>query len=228
MFERICATAMRELAAAKGARPIGCTQVTEILNTPGVTLVGPLPEGCALATIYTGAVPPLRENAWATEFEKYKTSSQYQLLNKGMTLAEFKRIYWWEWAHRLLGRLIGAAFLLPLLFFQFRGWIEQELRWGLYQMLPLESPDTSCVASSRRGNSYSVITTRVWRPCGRGKVMKGGSYLCAPNYCRRYRPAARMAQPMDTSTCHLGLRLIQRTSQQPAPSPDSCHGKGDK
>jgi sulfatase modifying factor 1 len=44
------------------------------------------------------------------------------------------------------------------------------------------------------------------------KVMKGGSYLCAPNYCQRYRPAARMAQAVDTSTCHLGLRLIQRTS----------------
>jgi formylglycine-generating enzyme required for sulfatase activity len=44
------------------------------------------------------------------------------------------------------------------------------------------------------------------------KVMKGGSFLCAPNYCRRYRPAARMAQPMDTSTCHLGFRCISRTS----------------
>lgn len=44
------------------------------------------------------------------------------------------------------------------------------------------------------------------------KVMKGGSYLCAPNYCRRYRPAARMAQPVDTSTCHLGLRCIVRGS----------------
>jgi formylglycine-generating enzyme required for sulfatase activity len=40
------------------------------------------------------------------------------------------------------------------------------------------------------------------------KVMKGGSFLCAPNYCRRYRPPARMAQPIDTSTCHLGFRLI--------------------
>lgn len=52
-------------------------------------------------------------------------------------------------------------------------------------------------------------------PCGRTvqmprKVMKGGSFLCAPNYCRRYRPAARMAQPVDTSTCHLGIRLIVR------------------
>jgi heme a synthase len=85
----------------------------------------------------TGAVPPLNESAWATEFEKYKTSSQYQLLNKGMSLGEFKRIYWWEWAHRLLGRLIGAAFLLPLLFFQFRGWIERELRWRLWLIFGL-------------------------------------------------------------------------------------------
>ena len=44
------------------------------------------------------------------------------------------------------------------------------------------------------------------------KVMKGGSYLCAPNYCRRYRPAARMAQPIDTSTCHLGFRCIVRAA----------------
>ena len=43
------------------------------------------------------------------------------------------------------------------------------------------------------------------------RVMKGGSYLCAPNYCRRYRPAARMAQPIDTSTCHLGFRCIMRS-----------------
>jgi formylglycine-generating enzyme required for sulfatase activity len=42
------------------------------------------------------------------------------------------------------------------------------------------------------------------------KVMKGGSHLCAPNYCRRYRPAARMAQPIDTSTSHLGIRLVLR------------------
>jgi formylglycine-generating enzyme required for sulfatase activity len=42
------------------------------------------------------------------------------------------------------------------------------------------------------------------------KVMKGGSHLCAPNYCRRYRPAARMSQPIDTSTCHLGFRCIVR------------------
>ena len=85
----------------------------------------------------TGTVPPLSENAWAAEFEKYKTSSEYELVNKGMTLNEFKRIYWWEWAHRLLGRVIGAAFLLPLLFFQFRGWIEQRIKWRLWLIFAL-------------------------------------------------------------------------------------------
>ena len=85
----------------------------------------------------TGTVPPLSENAWAAEFEKYKTSSEYELVNKGMTLNEFKRIYWWEWAHRLLGRVIGAAFLLPLLLFQFRGWIEPGIKWRLWLIFGL-------------------------------------------------------------------------------------------
>jgi formylglycine-generating enzyme len=52
------------------------------------------------------------------------------------------------------------------------------------------------------------------------KVMKGGSYLCAPNYCRRYRPAARMAQPVDTSTCHLGFRCVVRDAAAPSQRQD--------
>jgi formylglycine-generating enzyme required for sulfatase activity len=55
--------------------------------------------------------------------------------------------------------------------------------------------------------------------------MKGGSYLCAPNYCRRYRPAARMAQPIDTSTCHLGFRCIVRVN--PAGQPLTGGVDGD-
>src|SRR5262249_26105391 len=64
-----------------------------------------------------GAIPPLSDAAWQAEFDKYKTIPQYQQMNRGMSLAEFKTIFWWEWAHRLLGRLIGAAFLLPFLWF---------------------------------------------------------------------------------------------------------------
>jgi formylglycine-generating enzyme required for sulfatase activity len=52
------------------------------------------------------------------------------------------------------------------------------------------------------------------------RVIKGGSHLCAPNYCRRYRPAARMAQAIDTSTCHIGFRCISRSER---PTPDSSH-----
>ncbi len=65
----------------------------------------------------TGAIPPLNEADWLSEFEKYKTIPEYEQVNFGMSLAEFKQIYWWEWGHRLLGRVIGFAFLLPLIFF---------------------------------------------------------------------------------------------------------------
>jgi cytochrome c oxidase assembly protein subunit 15 len=80
----------------------------------------------------TGTVPPLSHADWITEFDKYKTSSEYEIVNKGMTLDEFKRIYWWEWGHRLLGRIIGFVFLVPLLVFHFRGWVEPKLKWPLW------------------------------------------------------------------------------------------------
>jgi cytochrome c oxidase assembly protein subunit 15 len=85
----------------------------------------------------TGAVPPLSEQAWQAEFEKYKTIPQYKELNRGMSLGEFKVIYWWEWGHRLLGRLIGVVFLLPFLWFLWRGWIEPGLRGRLWAIFGL-------------------------------------------------------------------------------------------
>ena len=85
----------------------------------------------------TGALPPLSEPAWQAEFAKYKTIPQYQELNRGMSLEEFKVIYWWEWGHRLLGRLIGVAFLLPFLWFLWKGWIEPGLRPRLWTIFGL-------------------------------------------------------------------------------------------
>ena len=85
----------------------------------------------------TGAVPPLSEEGWRAEFEKYKTIPQYQYVNRGMSLAEFKTIYWWEWVHRLLGRLIGAAFLVPFVWFLWKGWIEPALRAPLWLIFGL-------------------------------------------------------------------------------------------
>ena len=79
-----------------------------------------------------GTLPPLGESGWQAEFEKYRAIPQYRELNAGMSLAQFKTIYWWEWAHRLLGRLIGVAFLLPFLWFLWRGWVAPALRAPLW------------------------------------------------------------------------------------------------
>lgn len=79
----------------------------------------------------TGAVPPLSDTAWQAEFEKYRASSQYQNLNRGMEMPEFKTIYWWEWSHRQLGRLIGVVFFLPLLVFWWRGALNRRIALAL-------------------------------------------------------------------------------------------------
>ena len=68
-----------------------------------------------------GTLPPMSDAAWQDAFHKYQQIPQYQVLNSGMSLEAFKSIFWWEWSHRLLGRLLGAAFLLPLLVFVARG-----------------------------------------------------------------------------------------------------------
>jgi cytochrome c oxidase assembly protein subunit 15 len=85
----------------------------------------------------TGVLPPLTDAAWQSEFAKYQTIPQYIERNAGMSLAAFQTIYWWEWTHRLLGRLAGAAFLLPFLFFLWRGWVEPSLRGRLWLIFGL-------------------------------------------------------------------------------------------
>jgi cytochrome c oxidase assembly protein subunit 15 len=74
-----------------------------------------------------GALPPLSVAEWQEEFDAYQQIPQYQQLNKGMSLDEFKAIFWWEWSHRNLGRLIGFAFLVPFLIFLARGQVERAL-----------------------------------------------------------------------------------------------------
>lgn len=76
-------------------------------------------------------LPPLTEAQWADTFTDYRDSPQYRLKNAGMTLAEFKGIFWLEYIHRLWGRLIGAVVLLPLLWFAFRGALSRPLAWRM-------------------------------------------------------------------------------------------------
>jgi heme a synthase len=85
----------------------------------------------------TGALPPLNEAQWTQAFEGYKAIPQYRELNAGMSLAEFKTIFWWEWSHRLLGRVIGVTYLLPFLFFLWRGGLSVELKRRLWLIFGL-------------------------------------------------------------------------------------------
>jgi cytochrome c oxidase assembly protein subunit 15 len=80
----------------------------------------------------TGVLPPFSENDWQAEFAKYQTIPQYRELNRGMRLDDFMVIYLWEWSHRLLARLTGVVFLLPFLFFLWRGVIPANLRVRLW------------------------------------------------------------------------------------------------
>ena len=70
--------------------------------------------------LFAGFLPPLNDEKWIDYFEQYKQIPEFKLQNYSMTLVEFKVIFWWEWIHRFLGRLIGIIFLLPLIFFSFK------------------------------------------------------------------------------------------------------------
>lgn len=85
----------------------------------------------------TGALPPLTEAQWTEAFEGYKAIPQYRELNAGMNLSEFKTIFWWEWSHRLLGRVIGMVYLLPFLWFLWRGMMGAELKRRLWLIFGL-------------------------------------------------------------------------------------------
>jgi cytochrome c oxidase assembly protein subunit 15 len=84
-----------------------------------------------------GTLPPLNQEQWTQAFEAYKTIPQYRELNAGMNLAEFKTIFWWEWSQRLLGRVIGAAYLLPFLWLLWRGVLSADLRRRLWLIFGL-------------------------------------------------------------------------------------------
>jgi cytochrome c oxidase assembly protein subunit 15 len=84
-----------------------------------------------------GVAPPLSDAQWQSEFEKYQAIPQYREINNGMSLDAFKTIYRWEWTHRLIARTIGMVFLLPFLWFWWRGWIGPGLRNRLWLIFGL-------------------------------------------------------------------------------------------
>ncbi len=110
--------------------------------------------------VVSGTLPPLTGAAWQVQFDAYRTSPQYALLNQGMSLAAFKGIFFWEYAHRLLGRLIGLAAALPLAWFWLRGAIPAGYKWRLLPLVALIGLQGALgwrmVASGLHGNRIAV------------------------------------------------------------------------
>ncbi len=90
-----------------------------------------------------GTIPPLNKNSWQTVFDMYKQTPEFKIVNKNMSLQEFKYIFWWEWFHRIFARLIGIVFIFPLIYFIFKKQINQTLSirlaivfiFGIFQAL---------------------------------------------------------------------------------------------
>jgi len=87
--------------------------------------------------VVTGTLPPLSDAAWQAEFAKYRQIPEYTEINRGMSLAAFKAIYFWEYLHRLLGRLVGVAFALPFAWFALRRAIPRGYGWRLSALFAL-------------------------------------------------------------------------------------------
>ena len=87
--------------------------------------------------IISGILPPLSLSGWEKSFTLYKQIPEYKLLNSSMTLEQFKSIYWWEYTHRLLGRIVGLFYLLPLFYFTFKKMIKKKSLISLYIILIL-------------------------------------------------------------------------------------------
>ena len=87
--------------------------------------------------LISGILPPLSLSGWENSFSLYKQIPEYKLQNSSMTLEQFKVIYWWEYGHRLLGRIIGLFYLIPLLYFTFKKKIKKDSAVSLYSILLL-------------------------------------------------------------------------------------------
>lgn len=142
----------------------------------------------------TGVVPPLGTQAWMDEFGKYQRIPQFRLENPTMTLAGFKAIYWWEWSHRLLGRLLGAAFLLPFLYFAWTGAIVRAAMprmIGLFALGGLQGFVGWWMVMSGLETRVSVSQYRLAIHLGVAIILFGAMIWTALDYFRAAGPAPR-------------------------------------
>jgi len=160
----------------------------------------------------TGALPPMSAESWTTEFEKYQLIPEYQLQNKGMTLAEFKTIYWWEWGHRLLGRVVGLVWAAGFVFFWARGQIPTG--WGRRLLLlgALGGAQGAIgwwmVSSGLTGSRLDVASYRLAIHLGLAFVILGWIATCVLDLSRREADLMQARRNKETRLFGLATGLM--------------------
>ena len=143
----------------------------------------------------SGALPPMSAADWNEEFARYRQIPQYAQMNKGMSLEAFKTIYWWEWSHRLLGRLLGAAFALPFAWFLVRREIPRRLIWRcavLFALGGLQGLVGWWMVSSGLSDRISVAPERLMTHLGLAFLLLGAMVWTALD---AWAGAPRVASP---------------------------------
>ncbi len=126
----------RPLAIARWLEAVACL-VFAMVVVGGITRLTESGLSITQWKPITGALPPLNTADWIDAFSRYQATPEYRQINQGMSLADFKFIFFWEWVHRLLGRLIGLAFALPFAWFAIRRAIPRGYGWRLAALLAL-------------------------------------------------------------------------------------------
>lgn len=159
----------------------------------------------------TGTLPPLTETQWHAAFDGYKQIPQYRELNAGMTLDQFKTIFWWEWSHRLLGRVIGIVYLLPFLWFLWRGAIGPEWKralWIIFALGALQGAVGWWMVASGLSQRTEVSQVRLATHLSLALII----YAAIVWTLRRMADRARVAAPARlkvTALALLGLTFVQ-------------------
>ncbi len=156
----------------------------------------------------TGVVPPLSDADWREAFSAYKAIPQYSQVNAGMNLAAFKTIYWWEWSHRLLGRLLGMAFFIPMVFFLVRGMAPRRLIWRLAVLFGLGGLQGAAgwwMVSSGLADRVSVAPERLAVHLGLAFILFGALVWTGLD---AWAGGARQTLPSPWSRIALGLLAL--------------------
>ncbi|WP_300527410.1 COX15/CtaA family protein [Maricaulis sp.] len=130
----------------------------------------------------TGAIPPLSQADWEEALELYRSTTEYQEQNRGMSMSEFQFIFWWEWGHRQLGRFLGLAFAVPLVFFWLRGDLSARLKprlLGLFVLGGLQGAIGWWMVASGLVDRLDVSQYRLATHLGMAFVLLGATFWTA-------------------------------------------------